>query len=175
MRTAAACRRTLEQRGRGTPQGSAVSPVLANLFMHYAFDLWLAREFPTVRFERYCDDAVVHCGSERQALAVKAALADRLAQVGLTLHPDKTKIVYCRDGKRRGAYPQTSFTFLGYTFRARTATDRWGRRFTSFLPAVSPLALKAMGWRSVGGGCTYVPGLTSPGSRSRSTRSCAAG
>lgn len=84
VRTAAACRRTLEQRGRGTPQGSAVSPVLANLFMHYAFDLWLAREFPTVRFERYCDDAVVHCGSERQALAVKAALADRLAQVGLT-------------------------------------------------------------------------------------------
>ena len=136
---------TLGQRDRGTPQGSAVSPVLANLFMHYAFDLWLAREFPTVRFERYCDDAVVHCGSERQALAVKAALADRLAHVGLTLHPDKTKIVYCRDGKRRGAHPRTSFTFLGYTFRARTATDRRGRRFTSFLPAVSPLALKAMG------------------------------
>ncbi len=95
---------TLAERSRGTPQGSAVSPVLANLFMHYAFDSWLAREFPTVGFERYADDAVVHCVTERQAREVLAALADRLEGVGLRLHPEKTKIVYCKGGQRRGSY-----------------------------------------------------------------------
>ena len=93
---------TLQQRDRGTPQGSPVSPVLANLFLHYAFDMWMAREFPTVRFERYVDDAVVHCVSERQARQVLAALEDRMVEVGLRLHPDKTRIVYCKDGRRRG-------------------------------------------------------------------------
>lgn len=135
---------TLQARERGTPQGSAVSPVLANLFMHYAFDTWLAREYPTVEFERYADDAVVHCITERQARTVLAAIGDRMAQVGLALHPTKTKIVYCKDGKRRGQYPTTSFTFLGFTFRARAAQDRAGEMFTSFLPAVSKDALKKM-------------------------------
>jgi RNA-directed DNA polymerase len=91
---------TLLDRTRGTPQGSSVSPVLANLFLHYAFDMWLAREFPTVEFERYADDAVVHCVTERQALQVLAGLKERMAEVGLALHPAKTKVVYCRDGKR---------------------------------------------------------------------------
>jgi RNA-directed DNA polymerase len=135
---------TLQARDRGTPQGSAVSPVLANLFMHYALDTWLVREFPGVPFERYADDAVVHCVSRAQAQRVLAAIADRMSQVGLALHPDKTKIVYCRDGRRRGAHPHVSFTFLGYEFRARTACAR-GRIFTSFLPAVSKDALKKMG------------------------------
>ena len=98
---------TLQQRDRGTPQGSAVSPVLANLFMHYAFDMFLAREFPTVQFERYADDAVVHCVTERQARQVWAALAERMEQVGLRLHPDKTKIVYCKDSKRRRSFAAT--------------------------------------------------------------------
>ena len=132
---------TLRQRDRGTPQGSAVSPVLANLFLHYAFDAWMAREFPGVRFERYVDDAVVHCVSEAQAREVLAALQERMAQVGLALHPDKTRIVYCKDGRRRGSHEHTSFTFLGYTFRARGVRTKTGRMMTGFIPAISKDAL----------------------------------
>ena len=132
---------TLAERDRGTPQGSAISPVLANLFMHYAFDAWMAREFPSVPFERYADDAVVHCKSERQAHHVRQAIADRMAEVGLRLHPDKTKIVYCKDGNRRGSYEHTAFTFLGFTFRQRRARNRHGKSFSNFLPAISKEAL----------------------------------
>jgi group II intron reverse transcriptase/maturase len=132
---------TLAERDRGTPQGSAISPVLANLFMHYAFDAWMAREFPTVPFERYADDAVVHCKSERQARYVRQAIADRMAEVGLRLHPDKTKIVYCKDGNRPGSYEHTAFTFLGFTFRQRRARTRRGKSFSNFLPAISKDAL----------------------------------
>jgi RNA-directed DNA polymerase len=136
----------LVERDRGTPQGSAVSPVLANLFMHYAFDTWLAREFPTVQFERYADDAVVHCATERQAREVLAALGVRMEQVGLQLHPTKTKIVYCKDRKRRLDCENTSFTFLGYTFRARKAQTRDGlSMFSAFLPAMGTDALKTKG------------------------------
>ena len=132
---------TLAERDRGTPQGSAISPVLANLFMHYAFDAWMAREFPTVPFERYADDAVVHCKSERQARHMRQAIADRMAEVGLRLHPDKTKIVYCKDGNRQGSYEHTAFTFLGFTFRQRRARNRHGKSFSNFLPAISKDAL----------------------------------
>ncbi|MFJ9917115.1 group II intron reverse transcriptase/maturase [Actinacidiphila glaucinigra] len=143
---------TLQERDRGTPQGSPVSPVLANLFMHYAFDTWLAREFPAVQFERYADDAVVHCVTERQARQVLAALGDRMEEVGLRLHPDKTRIVYCRDGKRPRSFEHTSFTFLGFTFRQRRAKDRNGQQFMRFLPAISKDAQKKIsrevrGWR----------------------------
>src|SRR5487761_1031564 len=112
----------------------------------YAFDKWLEREFPLVEFERYADDAVVHCATERQAREVLAALEERMAGVGLQLHPDKTRIVFCRDGKRRYAdCENTSFTFLGYTFRARKARKADGSgAHTGFLPAVSKDALKRM-------------------------------
>jgi group II intron reverse transcriptase/maturase len=133
---------TLQKRDRGTPQGSAVSPVLANLFMHYAFDVWLTRTYPGIQFERYADDAVVHCVSRRQAHEVLTALGNRMEEVGLRLHPDKTRIVYCKDGTRRGSHEHTSFTFLGYTFQARGARSRNGRNFTNFLPAISKEALK---------------------------------
>jgi RNA-directed DNA polymerase len=134
---------TLVERDKGTPQGSAISPVLANLFMHYAFDLWMAREFPRCPFERYADDAIVHCTTRRQAEYVQARIAARMQEVGLRIHPDKTKIVYCKDGKRRGDHEHTSVTFLGFTFRARKARNKDGSYFSSFLPAISPEALKA--------------------------------
>jgi RNA-directed DNA polymerase len=132
---------TLVRRDRGTPQGSAVSPVLANLFLHYAFDTWMAREFPDCPFERYADDAVVHCVSLDRARQVLAALEQRMSEVGLALHPDKTRIVYCKDGNRRGSYDgPVSFDFLGFTFRARTMNGKHGR-FTGYGPAVSGTAL----------------------------------
>ena len=138
----------LQQRSKGTPQGSAVSPILANLFMHYAFDMWMAREVPGCPFERYADDVIVHCKNKRQAEYVLARIATRMQEVGLRLHPDKTHVVYCKDGKRRGRHEHTSFTFLGYAFRAREARSKHGGgSFTSFLPAISPEALKATGER----------------------------
>ena len=116
--------------------------MIANLFMHYAFDLWLGREFPAVDFERYADDGVIHCVSEYQARKVLAALHERMAEVGLELHPEKTRIVYCKDSNRRGSAEHTSFTFLGFTFQPRQARRKDGVRFTSFLPAISKDALK---------------------------------
>jgi RNA-directed DNA polymerase len=134
---------TLADRDRGTPQGSAVSPVLANLFMHYAFDMWLAREYPGCPFERYADDAVVHCRTRRQAGEVLAALRARMEQVGLRLHPDKTQIVYCRDVSRRQPWDGPGkFTFLGYEFRARSQKGKHGL-FDGFAPAISKQALNA--------------------------------
>jgi len=138
---------TVQARDRGTPQGSAVSPVLANLFMHYAFDAWMVREHPGVTFARYVDDVVVHAATLGQAERLRSAIAVRMAEVGLALHPVKTKIVYCKDNNRRGSHEHESFTFLGFTFRTRAARDRHGVIFASFLPGVSREALKAMGQR----------------------------
>jgi len=134
----------LKHRDRGTPQGGVVSPLLMNLFMHYAFDRWMRREIPDCRFARYADDAVVHCKTERMAQRVKQRLAERFAACGLELHPDKTRIVYCRDSNRRADYPITQFTFLGFTFRPRAARAPTGKLFTSFLPGASNEALVEM-------------------------------
>lgn len=135
---------TLIERDRGTPQGSAISPLLANLFLHWAFDMWMARTFPDCPFERYADDMVMHCATEAQAATVLGALAQRMTQVGLELHPDKTRIVYCKDANRTGSAEHEQFNFLGYTFRARLARNRRGQFFVGFLPALSNEAAKAI-------------------------------
>jgi RNA-directed DNA polymerase len=136
---------TLVQRDRGTPQGSAISPLLANLFLHYAFDLWMARVFPDVPFERYADDAVAHCATKAQAEMVRVAVAERMAEVGLELNLDKTRIVYCKDADRRGSHEHERFDFLGYTFRPRLSRSKFGKHFVNFSPAVSDDAKKAIG------------------------------
>jgi len=131
-------------RDRGTPQGGVVSPILMNLFMHYAFDCWMQRNFPQCPFARYADDAVVHCRSLEQAQEAMQAIASRLAECGLTMHPQKSKIVYCKDRSRAQTYPNVTFTFLGFQFRPRRAQTKYGQVSTSFLPGVSPVALKRM-------------------------------
>lgn len=135
---------TLVARQKGTPQGSPISPLLANLFMHYAFDRWMDREHPGCPFERYADDIVAHCDTEEQARTLWVAIAERLGALGLELHPDKTKIVFCKDANRRGSFEHTSFDFLGYTFRGRLALGPRGY-FVSFSPAMSTKAKKAKG------------------------------
>ncbi len=142
----------LEERTKGSPQGSVISPVLANLFLHYAFDEWMRRNRPHVLFERYADDAIIHVRTKPEAEALLGAVGGRLKECGLELHPDKTKIVYCKDSSRRGDHDQVQFDFLGYTFRPRRAKSHGGKCFTSFLPAVSNKAAKRIratvrGWR----------------------------
>ena len=129
---------------RGVQQGGVISPVLSNLFMHYVFDKWMAREFPAHPICRYADDGLAHCNSEKEAIFLKNALAQRLQDCGLAMHPKKTKIVYCKDDLRQGVYPTTSFDFLGYTFRPRRSKNRHGKYFINFSPAMSRQAGKAI-------------------------------
>lgn len=135
---------TLVPREKGTPQGSPISPLLANLFMHYAFDRWMDREHPGCPFERYADDIVIHCDTQTQADELRARIAERLETVGLELHPDKTRIVYCKDSNRPGTAEHVSFDFLGFAFRGRLLKGPYGH-FTGFVPAISTKARKAIG------------------------------
>ena len=139
---------TLEARCKGTPQGGVVSPVLSNLFMHYTFDVWMSRNHPDEPFARYADDAVVHCRNEAEAEGLKAQLEERFAEVGLELHPTKTRIVYCQDSNRKKSYPNTSLDFLGYTFKPRLSQSKEGKYFVSFSPAVSRKAQTAL-WQKL--------------------------
>ncbi len=124
--------------GKGTPQGGVISPLLANLFLHYAFDRWLELEYPTVKFVRYADDAVIHCSTKSQAERLLTELNKRMSDCNLSLHPDKTKLVYCRDFKRKGAFKQVKFDFLGYSFQPRTAkSKKTGRLFLGYDCAIS--------------------------------------
>lgn len=127
----------LVERDKGTPQGGVASPLLANIFMHHAFDKWMERYFPNVKFERFADDVLLHCHSLRQAEKVLDAIRNRLNECGLKLHPEKTKIVYCKDADRKGSYIHESFDFLGYTFRPRLSKNKYGKTFVNFSPAIS--------------------------------------
>jgi group II intron reverse transcriptase/maturase len=135
---------TLVSREQGTPQGAVVSPILANLFLHYTFDRWMQELYPEVPFERYADDIVCHCRSEAQARSLWAALEVRCEACKLELHPQKTKIVYCKDANRHEQYPNQKFDFLGYTFRPRSAKNQNGELFVSFAPAVSDTAATSL-------------------------------
>jgi RNA-directed DNA polymerase len=129
----------------GTPQGGVISPVLSNLFLHYVFDTWMKRNYPVTPWCRYADDGLLHCKTEREAVVLLSALKQRFAECGLEMHPDKTKIVYCKDGRRQGKHPIKEFTFLGYTFRTRTCKNtQCSSIFAGFTPAVSKEAMKSM-------------------------------
>jgi hypothetical protein len=129
----------LTERTAGLAQGSPLSPLLANIFLHWGFDAWIAAEFPGIPFERFADDIVIHCVSLEQATRVRDAVAARLAGIGLEAHPGKTRIVYCKDGNRGGEHENISFTFLSYTFRPRRAWNpRSKKAFTGFLPGAAP-------------------------------------
>ncbi len=128
---------SVEKRDKGTPQGGVISPLLANLFLHYAFDVWMKRNHPSIVFERYADDIIVHCQSQREAEELLEAIKERMEAVQLELHPDKTKIVYCKDARRTGDHEHVKFDFLGYTFRPRKIKTRQGKYSVGFTPAIS--------------------------------------
>ena len=134
----------LVERTKGTPQGGVISPLLANFFLHYVFDKWMERNYPQVPFCRYADDGVVHCRTEAEAWLMKEVLESRFKECNLELHREKTRIIYCKDEDRQKEYSQTSFDFLGFTFRPRRSKNRWGKPFINFSPAVSNEAGKAM-------------------------------
>lgn len=128
----------MEKQGKGTPQGGVISPLLANLFLYYAFDKWLDINATTVKYVRYADDEIIHCTSKAQAERVLKQLWQRMQECELELHPEKTKLVYCRDYKRQGSYKTVKFDFLGYSFQPRTAkSKRTGKLFLGYDCAIS--------------------------------------
>jgi RNA-directed DNA polymerase len=136
---------SLQEKTKGVMQGGVISPVLSNLFLHYVFDAWMKRNHPTIPWCRYADDALAHCETEEEAQQLLAELIKRFGECGLELHPDKTKIVYCKDDNRSGNYPETKFDFLGYSFRRREAKNKRNNKlFLSFNAAVSSGAMKSM-------------------------------
>jgi len=133
------------ERLKGVPQGSVIGPLLANLFLHYAFDAWMQKEYPDVPFERYADDTICHCSTKQQAELMKRIIQERLAKCKLELNESKTKIVYCKDANRKGLHENQQFDFLGHTFRPRAAKNKKGEYFVSFLPAISSKAKVRIG------------------------------
>ena len=143
---------TLVVRDKGTPQGGVISPLIANLFLHYVFDKWMQRHHVKHPFARYADDVIVHCKTQDEAINLLKEISARFVQCGLDPHPDKTKIVYCKDGDRAGTHENENFDFLGYTFRARKVKARRGNYFTGFNPAISNASAKMIrekmrGWK----------------------------
>lgn len=132
-------------RNKGVPQGSVIGPILANLFLHYAFDEWMARKFPEIPFERYADDTICHCRTKQEAAAMKEIIKERLAECNLELNENKTSIVYCKDSNRKESHASIKFDFLGFTFRPRRAINKQGEYFLSFIPAISAKSSKRIG------------------------------
>jgi RNA-directed DNA polymerase len=132
------------ERNKGTPQGGVISPVLSNLFLHYVFDKWMQNNYAEIPWCRYADDGLAHCRTKEQCFELLNQLERRFRQCGLEVHPDKTKVVYCKDSNRKSKYNVTSFDFLGYQFKPRLVRSRANKMFVSFTPAVSPSASKAM-------------------------------
>lgn len=136
---------SLQEKTKGTMQGGVISPILSNLFLHYVFDAWMQRNYSTIPWCRYADDGLAHCKTLQQAENLLEMLKQRFQECGLELHPDKTKIVYCKDGSRKKEYHNQSFDFLGYTFKARPCRNtKRNTMFMNFTPAVSKNALKSM-------------------------------
>ncbi|WP_157047278.1 group II intron reverse transcriptase/maturase [Alkaliphilus metalliredigens] len=134
--------RTMVTRTTGTPQGGVISPLLANMFMHYAFDKWMDRGFPYAPFERYADDAIIHCRTEQEAEEILKVLDERMKSCKLELHPQKTRIVYCKDKDRKSEYPNVEFDFLGYTFKGTFIKNRTGQMGINFIASASKKANK---------------------------------
>lgn len=134
----------IKERTSGTPQGGVISPVLANLFLHYTFDKWMEINHPNNPFARYADDAVIHCKTEEEAKKLLESLNKRMNICKLELHPTKTKIIYCKDADRKEEHENISFDFLGYTFRPRLSKNRWGKHFVNFTPAISNKSKKSI-------------------------------
>ena len=132
------------ERNAGTPQGGVISPILANLFLHYVFDKWMVINNPNNPWARYADDGIAHCRTLEEAEILLEGLKTRFEECKLQLHPDKTRIVYCKDDDRKGNHKEIKFDFLGYTFRPRRSKNRFGKNFINFTPAVSNKAMKAM-------------------------------
>lgn len=133
------------ERFKGVPQGSVIGPVLANLFLHYAFDQWMARNYAQIPFERYADDTICHCRTKQEAETMKGIIKERLAECKLELNENKTSIVYCKDSNRKGSHEHIKFDFLGYTFRPRRALNKQGQYFVSFIPAIIAKSSKRIG------------------------------
>lgn len=135
----------IQKEGKGTPQGGVISPLLANLFLHYAFDKWIEQSDSTINYSRYADDVIVHCRSQTQAEQVLQAIRERMNEVGLELHRKKTKIVYCRDYRRRGKYKEVKFDFLGYSFQPRSSVSKKRKgMFLGYDCAISVSSRKAI-------------------------------
>lgn len=134
----------LHSRDKGTPQGGVISPLLANLFLHFVFDKWVNIHYPTIKFERYADDIIIHCKSEQESKKLYYKIKQRFAECELELNETKSKIVYCKDSKRKAEYLNTEFNFLGFTFRRRFSSNKKGMYYVGFLPAPSKIALNSI-------------------------------
>lgn len=132
----------IAKEGKGTPQGGVISPLLANLFLHYAFDMWITKKHPGISFERYADDIIVHCHTQKEAEEILRQITERMGQCKLELHPLKTKIVYCKDYRRKEPHKQVQFDFLGFSFQPRPGKDSSGQIRNVFDLAISISAQK---------------------------------